>query len=103
MGFTYSMSESSFSVYGLRYRLINADRKNVFQGKRKDRKMASVTFLEPSGSNLLSTQISRTGLTNLNVTRNSAPWINSNYPEAMGLDGGNMAFADNGHLSISRR
>ena len=41
--------------------------------------MASVTFLEPSGSNLLSTQISRTGLTNLNVTRNSAPWINSNY------------------------
>ena len=65
--------------------------------------MASVTFLEPSGSNLLSTQISRTGLTNLNVTRNSAPWINSNYPEAMGLDGGNMAFADNGHLSISRR
>lgn len=60
--------------------------------------MASVTFLEPSGSNLLSTQISRTGLTNLNVTRNSAPWINSNYPEAMGLDGGNMAFADNGHF-----
>ena len=56
--------------------------------------MASVTFLEPSGSNLLSSQISRTGLTNLNVTRNNAPWINSNYPEAMGLYGANMAFAE---------
>ena len=59
--------------------------------------MASVTFLEPSGSNLLSSQISRTGLTNLNVTRNNAPWINSNYPEAMGLYGANMAFAEHGY------
>lgn len=59
--------------------------------------MANVTFLEPSGSNLLSNQISRTGLTNLTVTRNSAPWINSNYPEAMGLYGANMAFSDNGY------
>jgi len=59
--------------------------------------MASVTFLEPSSSNLLSSQISRTGLTNLSVTRNNAPWINSNYPEAIGYKGANMAFAENGY------
>ena len=68
-----------------------------YNDKRKDKEMAPVTFLEPSGSNLLSSQISRTGLTNLSVTRNNAPWINSNYPEAIGYKGANMAFAENGY------
>ena len=54
-----------------------------YNDKRKDKEMASVTFLEPSGSNLLSSQISRTGLTNLSVTRNMASRIYSNYPEGI--------------------
>ena len=56
--------------------------------------MASFEFLSPSGSNLTNGVIAATNCMKLKVTRNTAPWIYSNYPEAIGRGGKGKAIAD---------
>lgn len=64
----------------------------------------SVTFLEPSGSNLLTADIPQTSRNlKLTVTRNNAPWINSNYPEAVGAYGTNLSLAEYGYYVNQQR
>lgn len=46
--------------------------------------MATLTFLEPSGSNLRSAILSTSGRKKLTPTSNNAPWIYCNYPERIG-------------------
>lgn len=60
--------------------------------------MSTFTFLSPSGSNLTSGVISRSSWKKLSVTRNAAPWIYSNYPEAIGRKGKGYALAESGYF-----
>ena len=65
--------------------------------------MSSIKFLEPSGSNLITEDMPNTGITNLTVSRDTAPWIYSNYPEGIGSFGNGLALADNGYYINQQR
>ena len=65
--------------------------------------MSSIKFLEPSGSNLITEDMPNTGITNLTVSRDTAPWIYSNYPEGIGSFGNGLALADNGYYKMCIR
>ena len=59
----------------------------------------SAKMLSPSGSNLSASKtIDTEKRTRLTVTRNSNPWIYSNYPEAIGKNGKGLALAENGYF-----
>ena len=59
----------------------------------------SAKMLSPSGSNLSTSKtIDTEKRTRLTVTRNSNPWIYSNYPEAIGKNGKGLALAENGYF-----
>ena len=59
----------------------------------------SANMLSPSGSNLSTSKtIDTEKRTRLTVTRNSNPWIYSNYPEAIGKNGKGLALAENGYF-----
>lgn len=57
--------------------------------------MATIKMLSPTGSNLSSKVIDIEKRTNLTITRNSNPWLYSNYPEAIGKDNKGLALAEN--------
>ncbi len=64
--------------------------------------MANFTFLDQNGSNLIANAIpyNWNSVTKLNVTRNSAPWIYSNYPEGIAE---NSALTENGYYINQQR
>ena len=64
----------------------------------------SAKMLSPSGSNLSTSKtIDTEKRTRLTVTRNSNPWIYSNYPEAIGKNGKGLALAENGYFLLPHK
>ena len=59
--------------------------------------MATLTFLDPSGSNLRSDVLSASSRKKLTPTSNNAPWIYCNYPERIGDGNKSWGIAENGY------
>lgn len=61
------------------------------------KEMATLTFLDPSGSNLRSDVLSASSRKKLTPTSNNAPWIYCNYPERIGDGNKSWGTAENGY------
>ena len=65
--------------------------------------MATIKMLSPTGSNLSSKIIDIEKRTKLTITRNSNPWLYSNYPEAIGKNNKGLALAENKYFLNQQR